>query len=190
MAANEIEPADLFWDAFQYVGDEMTPPARDAFEARLEADQSAREAVGQVVHLAQLVGTAEESRPTVERVGLLTPASAVSSAWMQPVGWVAVGAAGCLALVMAFQSLGLVGGLQLAEKKPPVPTNWSSEDLALAWAQTQANDESTAALAASNDVLETADTSSELPLDEAAETAPAWLLAAVAHDSAYDELEN
>jgi hypothetical protein len=51
------EDLDLAWLAFQYVAGELTRPEHEAFEQRLDHDQSAREAVAQAVALVEALGT-------------------------------------------------------------------------------------------------------------------------------------
>src|ERR1700679_1863568 len=92
------DETELFWQAFRYVGEEMTLGEATDFEVQLANDQPAREAVARVVELSQLVlAAAPEQSPAAMFV---SPALR-RRVWMQPVGWIAVGAAGCLAVVMA-----------------------------------------------------------------------------------------
>ena len=90
-------------------------------------DQAARETVARVVELSQLVlAAAPEPAGTAEVVSPVLR----NRAWMQPVGWIAVGAAACLAVVMAYQSFVPPSGTtQMASLAPG-----SASDLALAWA--------------------------------------------------------
>ncbi len=53
----EHEDLDLAWLAFQYVAGELTSLEHEAFEQRLDHDQSAREAVAQAVALVEALGT-------------------------------------------------------------------------------------------------------------------------------------
>jgi hypothetical protein len=46
---------DLLWTAYQYTADELPEPAARAFEASLETDQQAREALAEAVSLADTV---------------------------------------------------------------------------------------------------------------------------------------
>jgi hypothetical protein len=97
--------ADLFWQAFRYASNEMTPAERSEFDSLLATNQGAREAVARVVELEGLVLTAE-SLPAKAR-GLVRPSGGSYGApnyWVQPVGWISLGAAACLAVVMAFQA--------------------------------------------------------------------------------------
>ena len=107
---------ELFWQAFRYVGDEMTPAEASEFEAELADQQTAREAVARVVELSQLVLAAAPEESPIEI--FVTPVRN-SQAWMQPVGWIAVGAAACLAMVMAYQSfLPATGATEMASTSP------------------------------------------------------------------------
>ena len=72
-----LHPADeVAWKAFQYVCGEMPAEVQSAFEAELEADQSAREAVAAAVEL--MAGIQIACRDSV--VGLPQPAREVSGA--------------------------------------------------------------------------------------------------------------
>jgi negative regulator of sigma E activity len=126
------DETELFWQAFRYVGQEMTPDEAADFEVRLASDQAARETIARVVELSQLVlAVAPERSPAEEFVSPVLQ----SRAWMQPVGWIAVGAAACLAVVMAYQSwIPVSGPTQLASLAPG-----STGDLALAWAIARAD---------------------------------------------------
>ena len=57
---------ELFWQAFRYVGDEMTPAEASEFEAELADQQTAREAVARVVELSQLVLAAAPEESPIE----------------------------------------------------------------------------------------------------------------------------
>lgn len=63
--ADENQPAgaagegELFWQAYCYVGGELSAADVERFEARLEVDQQAREAVAQAVELAAAARSAE-----------------------------------------------------------------------------------------------------------------------------------
>jgi len=207
------DETELFWQAFRYVGEEMTPSEAADFEVQLASEQAAREAVARVVELSQLVlAAAPEQSPAAEFV---SPALR-SRAWMQPVGWIAVGVAACLAVVMAYQSfVPAPGSAQMASAAPG-----STSDLALAWAVARAADlpgpedagatpaaggdatDQSANDAVSNDVVadvavpdvavqtRAASEPSADPMEEFTEpVAPGWLLVAVedAHNGASQE---
>jgi hypothetical protein len=213
MSAEPHTPAEQFWQAFRYASDEMTAAEREAFEHVLAADQSAREAVARVVELEGLVRTAE-SAPVEIGGRPLSVLPIERNYWLQPLGWVALGAAACLAVVMAFQAWWPVAGA-VAPDAPQVAVGSGSilnggdvsgshatgSELALAWARAQAE------LPAPNDSSSRGSETviREAAIDEAAieETgeydlvsvgddqvaaAPAWLLAAVADaEAAHDE---
>ncbi|MGE0605750.1 MAG: hypothetical protein AB7O62_01395 [Pirellulales bacterium] len=109
-------PADdnLAWLAFCYVADEMAPAEMIAFEERLEHDQTAREAVAQVVQLSAAVKTVESARlaPSAsagfdQGLAARTDRAARPQSmgrFAMPATWMALGAAACLAVVVAWQS--------------------------------------------------------------------------------------
>lgn len=178
---------ELFWQAFRYASDEMPPAEREAFDNVLAADQSAREAVARVVELEGLVSAAETA-PAPERPAVMPLRS---NNWLEPVGWVALGAAACLAAVMAFQAFappasqnppGLASPGQVAiDRQRPGAADGKTAggELALAWARAQLE------LPAPEDTAaESADHAAEQDLasagTEQVDMAPSWLLAAVA----------
>lgn len=194
-------PAELFWQAFRYAGDEMSADERVSFENQLATDQHAREAVARVIELESLVCAAE-----------VLPAQPLAvlprdrSYWMQPIGWAAAGAAACLAVVMTLQTwspanwqagqtagqlrpgvaqvAGNVAarGNQQAVDRESVPG--PAGELALVWAQARLE-------VPAPDALEGAGSEQLIEGDELAsaadeQTAPNWLLAAVADGELVD----
>ncbi len=94
-----FERCELDWQAFQYVAGELSPDDCEAFERRLEHDQSAREAVAGAVEVAQCTVAAE--RELTAR----TPAAAqTSSAWVRQLS-VILSTATCLALFVAIHGM-------------------------------------------------------------------------------------
>ncbi len=94
VGVNNMAPQDeteLFWQAFRYVGEEMTPGEATDFEVQLADDQATREAVARVVELSQVV-LAAASRAVAGRrfVSPASQSSRLNQAWMQPVGWISV----------------------------------------------------------------------------------------------------
>lgn len=92
---------DLDWLAFRYIADEMTDDERAAFEARLEQDQPAREAVAGSVELSQTLAAAEH----------LLESPVVASAdrravWWRRVAWatIAGSVAVCITLAVVLPS--------------------------------------------------------------------------------------
>lgn len=189
MSTDPHTPVELFWQAFRYASDEMTAAEREAFETVLATDQPAREAVARVVELEGLVQSAENA-PVEVSGSRLSVLPREQNYWLQPLGWVAVGAAACLATVMAFQAW-WPAPAAITPTAPQVAvgskTNHSSE-LALAWAQAQselpAPDD--AMIAGSSIVIgeSAVEENTEHDLtsvsDDQVAAAPSWLLAAVA----------
>lgn len=97
--------ANLAWQAFRYVSHDMAWQELAQFEARLEVDQAAREAVAEAVQLSDLVvvvaqsttpthatpTSAEPSRCAISETRGVRPRS--FSLWMRRVGWMSVGVA-------------------------------------------------------------------------------------------------
>jgi hypothetical protein len=86
--------AELAWQAFRYLANEMTSHEHRAFEELLDRDQPAREALARMVELSAAVRT--------------LPAATFH--WRVPqslraAGWMSLGAAACLALMFSWQSL-------------------------------------------------------------------------------------
>jgi hypothetical protein len=233
MSVENSNSADLFWQAFRYAGDEMTPAERQEFDTLLSANQEAREAVACVIELESLVLSAECTMAKQFAVGQLSDgqvsangqlddacqthadklqlaAASEPSYWMQPVGWISLGAAACLAAVMAFQSLGPASrplGVGPTAGQPAVGhmaagnmavdadgADSVAGELALAWAQTL-----TELPVVDISATDIADRDAELQdrvdrdLVQANEdqpaAAPTWLLVAVA-DAEAGNLEN
>ncbi len=113
--------ADLAWEAFRYVADAMSPLEVAAFEHRLLADQSAREAVAAAVD--QLGAVAIVSRE-------LAATSPAAVPFLARVG--RRGRAGLVALVAAASVL-LAAWWGSTARRGPDPMDLSA-DLARAWA--------------------------------------------------------
>src|SRR5262245_38899044 len=90
------ERDDLDLSAFRYVAGEMTPVEAAAFEGRLADDQTARDAVSRAVGLSQLMASAA---PAADPAAPVRKSAAV---WMQPLGWMAIGAAAAVLAVNLF----------------------------------------------------------------------------------------
>jgi hypothetical protein len=113
---------ELYWAAFRYTADEMSADESAEFEKRLEAEQPAREAVARVVELSQVVRTVSAETP-MPADSFTEPAAlpgsmseqpaarpvvvrAQTGNWMRPIGWMAVGVAACLAVIMVLDKVG------------------------------------------------------------------------------------
>jgi len=95
--------SDVDWTAFQYLAGELNDEAAHGFEACLESDQGAREALARAVQLSQAVAVVEATRqPSIHAV---VPASdQTNPIWMAPTAWLAIAALACVA-VLAFVSI-------------------------------------------------------------------------------------
>jgi hypothetical protein len=98
---------EVHWLAFQYVCGELPADDAAAFERRLEDDQAAREAVAEAVGLT-------------EAVTFLSPAMATPRRPARyALGWMAAGAAACLAVVLCARTMpALAPGPQAPIRKP------------------------------------------------------------------------
>lgn len=86
---------DLAWLAFRYVAGEMKQEEVDAFEASLEHDQTAREALAEAVEIAGAVALVAEHSQTLPIAPIWTRPHPLRSA-----AWMLLGAAACLALML------------------------------------------------------------------------------------------
>jgi hypothetical protein len=109
MNGNSRGGDDLVWTAYQYTADELSASAARDFEAALETDQSAREALAEAVSLGDTIRAALVPEP-IAASGVM-PASLIAAnerraayGWGSAVAWVALGAAACLALTMAVRN--------------------------------------------------------------------------------------
>jgi hypothetical protein len=104
---------DLIWTAYQYTADELPEPAARAFEALLETDQTAREALAEAVSLGDTIRAA--LGPDANVAPVVMPASIAAATvthtdparqygWARSAAWVALGAAACLVLTMALRN--------------------------------------------------------------------------------------
>jgi hypothetical protein len=84
MTLRSNDPDDLTWLAFCYVAGELGPAEAEAFEARLDHDQAAREAVAGAVELVELVSQSAQREPVARRnrrvVAVLATAAALTLA--------------------------------------------------------------------------------------------------------------
>lgn len=127
----------LLWLATRYHLGELPADEAAAFESRLLDDLVACEALGQAVELTLAVRLAEAEievetlQPLVADGATVVPGGRgereTQPAWMRPVGWLSLGAAACLALLLSWQNL-LMGPSQLAaehETSLAVATAWA-----------------------------------------------------------------
>jgi hypothetical protein len=184
MSVNKTEQNgnDPYWAAFRYAADEMTAAEAAEFETRLDADQTAREAVASVVGLSQAVRALPNEVFALKSQPAIVPLS--RSPWSQPIGWMAVGIAACLAVMMTIQTVRPF--LAPSNDVMIASASRTNDSLAMAWNRTRdAMNASDSAAAVGMIEVEDADAS----LDEqesfvAGESlpegpSPTWLLAAV-----------
>lgn len=108
-------PAELGWQALKYAARRLPDTDCAAFEEQLAEDQTAREAVAQAVELSHTVAvlhacggscdaTAADSvitnEPTADIAVLAIP-SIRQWTWQRAAGWMGLGVAACLAVVLA-----------------------------------------------------------------------------------------
>ncbi|MDZ4821282.1 MAG: hypothetical protein SGJ20_20160 [Planctomycetota bacterium] len=102
--------AGLEWLAFQYLSDELTPAEALVFEARMETDQAAREALAAAVELQQgALAVLRESRPLIvpsqfPAAETFSPSQARSErGWRRHLSGIFSVAAACAILIVLFQ---------------------------------------------------------------------------------------
>src|SRR5262245_14251679 len=88
---------ELDWSAFRYLAGELTAAEAEAFEARLAAEQPAREALASAVELTQVVVAAES-----QSVHAVVTTRALRSSWQTRLAWMAIGGVASLALGMLY----------------------------------------------------------------------------------------
>lgn len=76
----DADADDLGWLAFCYVAGELDPAAEAAFEARLDHDQEAREAVADAVALSAAVAAAVPARLRIRRFRHMAAVAALAAA--------------------------------------------------------------------------------------------------------------
>lgn len=182
------------WTAYRYSAGELSEADSTEFETLLADDQTAREALAMAVGLAETIRAAEQmpaARPATSLSPTSMPASVSRAAWQRTAGWVAVAAAASVALLFAWQGLQHEGN-PAQPARPVAEANPADDESRLLLAMInrpqaqeaieEALEEAPSALVPSV-ALDDGDDLSELEpsatLDEA-NTAPDWLLAAVA----------
>jgi hypothetical protein len=160
------ERQQLAWLAYRYVADELSADEASDFEERLAVDQSAREAVAEVVRLSAAV-QALPSEAFYDRE--LAP-----SLWRQRACWAALGAAACLLLTLGAQFLlGRASPTGNQARGEPTP-------LALAWAEAHSAAGDSPEVAQQDDSFDASQAMLDEPTEDAATwDAPGWLLDAV-----------
>ena len=181
MDISRDQQAALGWQAYLYASDQMSPAEREAFEERLDSDQQTREMVAQVVQLTHTLGAlpAEAFEPRVESPSAavegerrVLPAGLSNSHWRQPAGWMAVGAAACWLLLMAWSAVDRSGNSSRSDS--------SSRPVVLAWTEYagQPNDsvDEIESDAADDRTTRPSEVASDVEPDLAA---PDWLVSAI-----------
>jgi len=130
---NPKDTSDLDWLAFCYAAGELDAPGAEQFEARLAADQLAREALARAVELTQTVAAAEHQAHDFVTPGACIPrAKRVATDWNSRLSWMAVG--GLASLLVALLWSGVVGPTwQTAQRGLNAS---AKQHLALAWQET------------------------------------------------------
>jgi hypothetical protein len=123
---------DLDWLAYRYVADELDGPDTYAFEARLEDDQDAREAVARAYALMHCIRVVESEHP--DRV-------AAAANWRQRLRvreWAvaAAGLAACLVLTLALVRLPRPEHAMQSVAEPSADTR-DTDRLAVIWSETR-----------------------------------------------------
>ena len=211
----EATPEPL-WTALRYVLDELNADEVAIFEARLPDDEAAQSAVAQAVELLAAYRLAEAEieletvsahefaavQPTHSDSGLAELVPAADSNPWSAVGWLSLGVAACLAMLISYQTwspaLAPSAGRQLADAGSS--KSRTTPEMAIAWAQLSADnvlgdnvlvdDLDLGSLVAANldgengeftpegsTTLAEDDSLASHPLDDA--TVPSWLLMAI-----------
>ncbi len=126
--------AQLEWLAFRYIADELTDDEKVAFEERLLTDQSAREAVAEMVRQTQLVSEAYSAAAA----GMVSPASSTRR-WHDVVS-LRSAVSLCSSLVLLVVVLLTVERWTESDSFSRFTVDnipRSTEDLAYAWAETR-----------------------------------------------------
>jgi hypothetical protein len=119
--------SDLDWLAFCYAAGELDAPAAEQFEARLAAEQSAREALARAVELTQTVAAAEHQLQNI-----VSPAARASTDWNSRLSWMAIG--GLASVLVALLWSGVVGPTWQSAQRGL--NSSAQQHLAMAWQET------------------------------------------------------
>lgn len=162
---NPSDPGpDLFWQAYRYVAREMSRAEQEQFEEQLGQDQSAREAVANVVQLSAAVQSLPASTFRMRSRG---------AAVFQRIGWMSLGVAASALVMLGWHELSWKGERKVAQAEsdpdPQVALAWSPAD------QDAVQEEDAEAL-----------TSSDLELAGDFSTPP-WMTAVLAADKQDEE---
>lgn len=169
-----IQRGELDWWAFRYVAGELSEAESEQFEARLDQDQGAREAVASAVELVQTISAAEHlgDLPVVA-------AAAREAHWWRRVAWasIVIGVGACVAIVAFMANLNHEGEAPLADGRPTqAAPNVAEAPLAAAWLE--AVDEG--AFATEPVVEDRIDFDAIVAADAAPAAAPDWMVSALA----------
>jgi len=194
----QFPTAELDWQAWLYVAGEFDDAARDAFEARLLEDTAACEAVARAVELSDLMAaarpaigaaTAIPSADTLRSTTQIAPAPVAlpGAAWTQRAGWMALGAAACLAVMLAGRTgrEGHSAGPREIDDNTQVATDVDDESrtLAVVWTDLWNMEDTLSTVDPDDDPLDRADAAlARSSRDDDDSSPPDWLLAAVADD--------
>jgi hypothetical protein len=173
---------ELDWLAFCFLSGEMSPAEAERFEARLEGEQEAREALARAVELTQVVAaveaTCEASTPSLARRVSVRSAGN----WTTRLSWMAIGGLASLVIAMVW-----TGGLSRFSFGPQ-NAGISSENgaLATAWSATRAVLQETVDVgplhplsAANGEVDDDQVASGELTDELVVVEAPSWMTVAI-----------
>jgi len=192
---------DVAWAAMQYLLGELSGTESDAFEQRMEADQSAREALTQAVGLAETIVAAEAPSPNLAAApvtpGRLTAGQSEvrngAAGASASVSWSAVAVAACIAITAVAYHFSNIGSSP-SRNNGPMAASEGDRLLAVLWAERQVGDDDEIDATTESDLLSSLrddldfdDVSGPVASDYAVSgsiasdtSAPDWLIAALA----------
>lgn len=202
-----LAASGLDWQAWLYIAGELDDAARDAFETRLLEDVAACEAVARAVELSDLLAAARPAlveataipvaispQLGVRSTAEVVPAANAHSAgnWSQRVGWMALGAAASLAVMLSgrvWRQGGFSGPGTIVDNEQVASATDDARTLAVVWTELWNMDDTLSLAESDDDSIDRADSVlARSSRDDEDSAPPDWLLAAVADDETEGDL--
>jgi hypothetical protein len=171
-------PDELHWQAFCYVTGEMEVRQAGEFEALLETDQTAREALAAALETLQLVTAAESLHPVLQPhlFQSVRDEGARVKTWRRGLAWMSLGAAAAMLLAVSLPRFWPVTDAE----------DWRSAgltpELAVAWSQMELSQPDLGLLVPADVPSSQRDESDDVDdvwHVDSRHAAPAWMMAAV-----------